>query len=53
MNEWLKQFEVKTAPGLGVFVLTVLLGVFFTILIVSVQTINASLTNPIKTLKDE
>ena len=53
MNEWLKQFEVKTAPGLGVFALTVLLGVLFTVIIVSVQTINAGLTNPIKTLKDE
>jgi len=53
MTQWLKQFEVKTAPGIGVFALTIILGVLFTVIIVSVQTINAGLTNPIKTLKDE
>lgn len=53
MVKWLEQFEVKNMPGVGVFALTVLLGVSFTTIIVSVQTVSASLMNPVKSLKEE
>lgn len=53
MDQWLNQFAVKSSPGYLVFGLTIILGVLFTVVIVSVQTIKASLMNPIDTLKDE
>jgi len=53
MNKWLNQFEVKSVPGLGVLITTVLLGLIFTITIVSFQTIKASYMNPVKSLKEE
>ncbi|MFT6035542.1 MAG: putative ABC transport system permease protein [Marivirga sp.] len=53
MNEWLKQFEVKAGLSASVFLITIVIGVFFTIAIVSVQTIKAGNMNPVKILKDE
>ncbi len=53
MSEWLKQFEVKSGLGIGVFSLTILVGVLFTVVIVSFQTIKAGRMNPVKILKDE
>ncbi|SMG08112.1 putative ABC transport system permease protein [Marivirga sericea] len=53
MSKWLDQFEVKAVPGLGVLITTVLLGLIFTITIVSFQTIKASYMNPVKSLKEE
>jgi putative ABC transport system permease protein len=53
MNEWLKQFETNSGLGAGAFLLTVLAGVFFTVAIVSFQTIKAGRMNPVKILKDE
>lgn len=53
MNKWLEQFEVKSTPGVGIFIATIVLGVAFTVIIVSFQTIKASLMNPVKSLKEE
>ncbi|MBK6266361.1 FtsX-like permease family protein [Marivirga sp. S37H4] len=53
MNKWLEQFEIKSTPGAGIFIITVTIGVFFTIFIVSLQTVKASLMNPVKSLKEE
>jgi putative ABC transport system permease protein len=53
MNEWLKQFEVKSGLSIGVFVLTVVVGLLFTVAIVSFQTIKAGRMNPVAILKDE
>lgn len=53
MSKWLNQFEVKSAPGVGVFIATIALGVAFTVIIVSFQTIKAGLMNPVKSLKEE
>ncbi len=53
MSKWLNQFEVKSAPGVGVFVVTIALGVAFTVIIVSFQTIKAGLMNPVRSLKEE
>ncbi len=53
MNEWLKQFEVNDGLNTGAFLLTVLVGLFFTIAIVSFQTIKAGRMNPVSILKDE
>jgi putative ABC transport system permease protein len=53
MNKWLDQFEVKAVPGVGVLITTILLGLIFTITIVSFQTIKASHMNPVRSLKEE
>jgi len=53
MGEWLKQFQYKAGLSVGVFALTILVGVVFTALIVSFQTIKAGRMNPVKILKDE
>jgi putative ABC transport system permease protein len=53
MNKWLEQFEIRSTPGAGVFIATIMIGVLFTIFIVSFQTIKASLMNPVKSLKEE
>jgi len=53
MNKWLDQFEVRSSPGVGVLLTTILLGLAFTIIIVSFQTIKASYMNPVKSLKEE
>ncbi|ADR23402.1 ABC transporter permease [Marivirga tractuosa] len=53
MNKWLEQFEVKSTPGADIFIATVMIGVIFTIIIVSFQTMRASFMNPVKSLKEE
>jgi putative ABC transport system permease protein len=53
MNKWLEQFEVKSTPGANIFIATVMIGVIFTIVIVSFQTMRASFMNPVKSLKEE
>lgn len=53
MGQWLEKFKVKAAPVSGALLLTIFLGVLFTILIVSFQTVRASWVNPVKTLKEE
>jgi putative ABC transport system permease protein len=53
MREWLNDFAVKTNLGLGVFLLAVGLGLVFSVLIVSSQTVKASWLNPVKNLRSE
>ncbi len=53
MTKWLDQFEIKSSPGAGVFIATILLGVVFTVLVVSFQTVRAGLMNPVRSLKEE
>lgn len=53
MNEWLNQFIIKVPLGVGVFSLSLLAGVIFSIVIVSWQTISASWSNPVSTLKND
>lgn len=53
MMQWLSQFEIRNNPGLFVFALTLLIGVTFTVLIVSSKAISAALSNPVDSLKSE
>ncbi len=53
MTQWLNQFEIKSSPGAGIFIATIALGVAFTVIIVSFQTIKAGLMNPVRSLKEE
>ncbi|RPA69415.1 ABC transporter permease [Cyclobacteriaceae bacterium YHN15] len=53
MQQWLEDFAVKTTMGLGIFILVIVIGIAFSILVVSSQTIKASWLNPVKTLKTE
>jgi putative ABC transport system permease protein len=53
MDLWLQDFAVKTPLGLGVFLVTFLVGVVFSMLIVSFETIKAAWVNPTKLLRSE
>jgi len=53
MNDWLEQFAVRQNIGVGVFFLSIGIGLLFSILIVSYKTIQTSLANPIKSLRSE
>lgn len=53
MRQWLNDFAVKTNLGLGVFLLAVGVGLVFSVLIVSSQTVKASWLNPVKNLRSE
>jgi putative ABC transport system permease protein len=53
MQEWLKQFAVREWPGLETVALTLIGGIFLTVLMVTAQSLSAALVNPVKTLKSE
>lgn len=53
MQSWIAQFAVKDWPSWINFVLLAILGIGFTLLIVSAQAFRATQMNPVKTLKDE
>lgn len=53
MQIWLEDFAVKVPLGPGVFLLALLVGVIFSILIVSLETIKATWINPTKLLRSE
>lgn len=53
MNIWLEDFAVKTNIGVGVFLLALLVGVLFSVMIVSFETIKATWLNPTKLLRSE
>jgi len=53
MNDWLEQFAIRQDIGVGVFVVSMGIGLLFSILIVSYKTIQTSLVNPIKSLRSE
>ncbi|MDF2158128.1 ABC transporter permease [Algoriphagus sp. CAU 1675] len=53
MQSWLSQFAVKEWPSWVSFVLLVVGGVIFTLLIVAFQALKATRLNPVETLKDE
>jgi putative ABC transport system permease protein len=53
MKEWLNEFAVKTQLGAGTFLFAIFLGLTFSILIVSMQTVNASRMNPVNNLRSE
>jgi putative ABC transport system permease protein len=53
MNLWLEDFAVKTNIGVGVFLIALLVGVLFSVAIVSFETVKASWLNPTKLLRSE
>lgn len=53
MNLWLEDFAVKTSIGLGVFLVALLVGVLFSVAIVSFETVKATWLNPTKLLRSE
>ncbi|TDQ18498.1 putative ABC transport system permease protein [Algoriphagus boseongensis] len=53
MQGWVSQFAIKAWPSWLSFGLLSLGGIAFTLLIVYVQSLKASLSNPVNTLKDE
>ncbi|MDP3470555.1 MAG: FtsX-like permease family protein, partial [Algoriphagus sp.] len=53
MNIWLEDFAVKTNIGVGVFLLALLVGLLFSVAIVSFETIKSAWVNPTKLLRSE
>lgn len=53
MQGWLDQFAVKDWPSWIYFLLLAVVGIGFTLAIVSAQSYKATQTNPVNTLKDE
>lgn len=53
MQGWIAQFAVKEWPSWAYFTVLAIVGVAFTLLIVSAQSFRATQMNPVKTLKDE
>jgi putative ABC transport system permease protein len=53
MNSWLQHFDYRSGISPWVFVLTGITALAITMLTVSIQTIKAALTSPVKSLKSE
>lgn len=53
MQGWLEQFTVKEWPSWLSFLILAILGICFTLFIVSAQSFRATQMNPVDTLKDE
>ncbi|RIW12950.1 hypothetical protein D0X99_17810 [Algoriphagus lacus] len=53
MNLWLEDFAVKTSIGVGVFGISLVVGVLFSVAIVSFEIIKATWLNPTKLLRSE
>ncbi|WP_114940632.1 ABC transporter permease [Mucilaginibacter endophyticus] len=53
MNSWLQHFDYRSGISPWIFVLTGITAIVITMLTVSIQTIKAALTSPVKSLKSE
>ncbi|MFC3415374.1 FtsX-like permease family protein [Algoriphagus hitonicola] len=53
MSIWLEDFAVKTTIGIGVFLIALIIGVVFSVVIVSFETIKSAWVNPTKLLRSE
>lgn len=53
MNNWLQDFAYKVNIGWTVFALAALIAIVIALLTISIQSIKAALTNPVKTLRSE
>lgn len=53
MNLWLEDFAVKAPIGIGVFMIALVVGIIFSVSIVSFETIKAAWVNPTKLLRSE
>jgi ABC-type antimicrobial peptide transport system permease subunit len=53
MHTWLQHFDYRAGISIWVFVVTGLMALTITLLTVSIQTIKAALTSPVKSLKSE
>jgi putative ABC transport system permease protein len=53
MQQWLNDFAVKTQMSIWIFLVAIIIGILFSILIVSAQTVKTSWSNPVKSLKSE
>jgi putative ABC transport system permease protein len=53
MHNWLQRYEYREAISIWIFVSTISMALFITLLTISFQSVNASLANPIKSLRTE
>ena len=53
MHGWLQQYEYRTSISVWIFVATALSALLITLITVSFQSIRASLTNPVRSLRSE
>jgi putative ABC transport system permease protein len=52
-NQWLEKFAYRTSVGVGLFAVTFVIALGATILTVSLQTVRAAMSDPVKSLKYE
>jgi len=53
MNEWLKDYKLRTDIGMEIFIVVGLVAMVITLVTVSYQAVKAAVTNPIKSLRTE
>ena len=53
MSRWLQGFAYRVSFGLGIFILTGFITVFFSVLAISIQALNAATSDPVKALRYE
>ena len=53
MGQWLEQFAIRENIGAGIFIISMGIGILFSVLIVSYKTIRTALANPIGSLRSE
>ena len=53
LNEWLQQYDYRTAISWWIFAITGMGAVAITLLTVSFQAVKAALMNPVKSLRSE
>jgi putative ABC transport system permease protein len=53
MNKWLEEFAYRIEISAWVFVLTIVIVLLISILTMSVQSIKAAMSNPVKSLRAE
>jgi len=53
MNEWLKEYKIRTDIGMEIFIIVGLVSMAITLVTVSYQAVKAAITNPIRSLRTE
>lgn len=53
LSNWLQKYDYRISIGPGVFVISAIMAIIFTLITISFQAIKAALANPVKSLRSE
>jgi len=53
LSNWLQKYDYRISIGPGVFVISAIMAIVFTLITISFQAIKAALANPVKSLRSE